>query len=98
MDGGKGMDITTVPTLISRFYKKKSLENEKIFAYSLPMKKLIFRKKFCLQPYFHNRLSGFHYDRRSTYYTRPFSVKTKQLWHRLEFAGHLDYLDQNEGG
>jgi hypothetical protein len=63
LEEGKEMDITTVPTFISQLYKNRSLEGKKIFAHSLPMKKLILGKRFHLHPYFHNRLGGFHNDR-----------------------------------
>jgi hypothetical protein len=67
LDGGKEMDITTVPTLISQLYKNRSLEGIKIGAHSLPMKKLFFGKRFHLHPYFQHRLSGFHNDRSGTF-------------------------------
>ena len=70
VDGGKEMDITTVPILVSQFYKKRNLEGKNIFVNSLPMKKQILRKRFHLHPYFHNRLSGFQNDRRVTFSAR----------------------------
>ena len=66
-DGGKEMDITTVPTLISHLYKNRSLKSKNIFTHSLPMKKLVLEKRFHRYPYFPNRLSRFHKDRIDTF-------------------------------
>ena len=91
LDEGKQMDITTVPTFISELYRNKSLENKKVsshsFYYLRLRKKRILRKRVHLLPYFHNRLNGFHKDRRSTYYNIPFSANTNHygiVWNLMD--------------
>ena len=70
LDGGNEIDTTAVPMLISHFYKNRSLEGKHIFANSLPITKLILGKRFAQHPYYRNRLSGFHNDRRGTFSTK----------------------------
>ena len=93
LDGGNEIDTRSVPTLISHFYKNRSLEGKQIFANSLPITKLIVGKRYALHSYFPNRLSGFHIDRSDT-----FSAKRHYgtLWNLLDILITLNQIKDSK--